>query len=194
VPVRDHEGWSAPAQREATTQLQWRLQRVSIRRDVARVGSEFLRELFQARSVSLSTFGGSQYNELVSVGIFPPPSSWYPEETVYPDSVYPRTTQKLRDGGGYFTSDLESPEYVELVGSRNDLDVFSVMGVPMVSAGDFRGEVFIARGHDQMPFDAEDLDISRGLATFLSDALQAATRRARVRAGKSRRGISPSGA
>jgi len=165
---------------------------VTTHRDVARVGSQYFRELLNARSVSVTTLEDGYFNELINVGTLPPPSGWYPKETVYPESVYPATTEKLR-AGGYFTANLEDPDYVELVGSRDDSEVQSVMGVPIVSGGQLLGEVFMAHGHGQGPFDQEDLDASCDLAGYLGDSLQAATGRAEVQAGKARRGIRPSG-
>jgi len=192
VPDRGLEGWTSSLRLLASTQLRSRLEQVTTRRDVARVGSEYFRDMLNARSVSITTLGDGRYKELVNVGTLPPPSSWYPKETVYPETVYPLTTQKLK-AGGYFTASLDHLDYVELVGSRDDPEVQSVMGVPIVSGGQLRGEMFMARGYEQEPFDQEDLDASRDLAGVLGDSLQAAAGRAEVQAEKARRGIRSSG-
>lgn len=175
VPSRGHNGWSAPTRLQAASQLRSRLEGVTTSRDLARVGAEYLRELLSARAASITTLEDGQFNELANVGTLPPPTSWYPRETVYPESVFPSTSQKLR-AGGYFTADLDDHDYLELVGSRDDPEVTSVMGVPIDLGGHLRGEVFLTRGRDQGPFDAEDLDASRGLATILGESLRESAR------------------
>lgn len=157
--------------------LQERLvQQVTVR-DVARSGAEYFRELLDALFVSETTHENGYYRELASVGVLPPPNRWYPPESVYPDSVYPLTTQQLKEHGGYFTSTLDDPAFVELVGAREDPDVVSVLGVAMVTAGHFRGEVFVTRGREQVAFDREDLGLALDLATSMGSSLvNAATR------------------
>ncbi|MCZ3388454.1 MAG: hypothetical protein LH645_04885 [Actinomycetia bacterium] len=86
-PVRGPQGWTPFARVEASAQLRARLEPVAIVWDVARVRAEYFREFFDARSVSVTTLGDGLFNELVNVGSLPPPSRWYPDETVYPESV-----------------------------------------------------------------------------------------------------------
>jgi transcriptional regulator with GAF, ATPase, and Fis domain len=173
VPIRGPQGWTTPLRLGAAAQLHTQLKQVSKPRDIARVGADFFRELLDARLTSVTTLEAGQFTELANVGTLPPPSGWYPKETVYPESVFPSTTQKLR-AGGYFTDDLDDPEYLELVGSRDDPAVLSVMGVPIVVDGQLRGELFTARGLEQRGFDEDDLDASRELAVLLGEALRAA--------------------
>lgn len=175
VPSRGHHGWMDPARLQAAGQLRSRLEGVTTSRDIARVGAEFFRELLDARAVSITSLEDGHYNELANIGTMPPPTSWYPRETVYPESVYPSTSQRLR-AGGYFTADLDHHDYLELVGSRDDPDVTSVMGVPIDLGGHLGGEVFLTRGRDCRPFDTDDLESSRGLATILGESLREAAR------------------
>ena len=70
-------------------------------RDVAKAGAEYFQELLDARTVSISMHEDDQYRELVNIGYLPPPDSWYPAESVYPDSLFPLATQDLHGYGGY---------------------------------------------------------------------------------------------
>ncbi len=195
VPIRGPKGWTDSARQRAASQLQWRLQQVVTPRDVARVGAEYFRDLLDARSASVSTHEDGVYHELANVGVLPPPSSWYPDKTLYPVSIYPLTTQQLKKHGGYFTEDLDDPDYVELVGSCEDPEVVSVMGIAIASGGELRGEVFLAKGRDKAPFDREDLDFARDLATAFGGSRHLAARRAHARAKAKRvgQGVNPPG-
>jgi len=82
--------------------------------------------------------------------------------------------KELNEHQGYYTADLTDPKYAEFVGSRNDIDVASIMGVAMVTAGALRGEVFCTRSHDQHAFDREDLELARDLSTSFASALMTA--------------------
>ena len=185
VAIRGHQGWTPDARLHAASQLRSRLQGKVTVRDVAKAGAEYFQELLDARTVSISMHEDDQYRELVNIGYLPPPDSWYPAESVYPDSLFPLATQDLHEYGGYFTSDLDDPKYQEFVGSRHDPEVTSIMGIAIVTAGSLRGEVFLTRGRDQKAFDRDDLELARDLATTFGGAMQTAARKATAKARKS---------
>ena len=71
VPLRDDQGWTSSARRQPSAQLRSKLEQVATRRDLARLGSEYLRELLKARSASVTTLEDGHFNELMSVGPCP---------------------------------------------------------------------------------------------------------------------------
>jgi GAF domain-containing protein len=174
VPIRGRQLWTAPARTDAATQLRARLAAETSLVDLARAGATYLQELFTARTVTVSTVQGGQYEDLISVGYLPPREQFYPATSTYPASLFPLAAKELQLHGGYFTSDLEDPKYKELVGSREDTGVASVMGVAIVTAGELRGEIFCTRGWQQAAFDRDDLNLARDLATPFGSRLVAA--------------------
>ena len=180
VPFRGAAPWTASARLHAAGQLRSRLLLHTSPTTVATVGAEYFRELFTARTVTVSTLQDNQYEDLVSVGFLPPREEFYPPETadsaLYPASLFPLAVEELRRHQGYFTSDLHDPKYAEFVGSRDDVDVSSIMGVAIMTAGALCGEVFCTRGAQQHAFDGEDLTLARDLATSFGSALMTALR------------------
>jgi GAF domain-containing protein len=174
VPFRGRGSWTPSARLHAAGQLRSRLliQRTAF--EIATVGAEYFHELFTARTVTVSTLEAGQYEDLVSIGYLPPREQFYPAESTYAASLFPLAVKELDEHQGYFTSDLTDPNYAEFVGSRDDIDVASIMGVAMVTAGTLRGEVFCTRSHDQHAFDREDLELARDLSTSFASMLMTA--------------------
>jgi GAF domain-containing protein len=157
---------------QAAEDLRGRLEHPATARDLAKAGAEFFRDLLQARTVSISTLEQGQYRELVNVGYLPSPNVWYPATSSYSEELFPIATRSLEEHGGYFTADFQDPKFDEFVGSKADPDVASIMGIAMVTAGSLQGEIFLTRGQHQRPFDREDLDLARDLATTFGLALE----------------------
>jgi hypothetical protein len=165
VPIRGLQPWTSSARLKAREQLHARLEGLTSAIEIATVGAEYLYQLLVARTVTISTLDDGYYEDLVSVGYLPPREDFYPPDRRYAVSLFPIAVNELRDKQGYFTTDLNDPKYAEFVGSRDDVDVSSIMGVAIMTAGTVRGEVFCTRGRDEQPFDRDDLELARDLAT-----------------------------
>lgn len=181
VPVRYRQGWTSAAQLTATNQLRARIAR---KVDVAESGAEYFLELFQGTTVTVSTLHRDRYRDLVNVGEIPVGEQRYPQDCLYPVTLYPETTKQLELNGGYFTSDEELHLFKEFVEASPATDATSVMGVSMISGGVARGEVCLTRGPAQEPFDRRDFLLARDLATTLGTHLLAAIARAERNPGR----------
>jgi hypothetical protein len=147
--------------------------------EVAEAGAEYLRELFVASTVTVSTLHRERYQDLVNVGYLPTGEARYPENCVYPVTLYPETTRRLTVDGGYYTSDEDADLFKEFIEAMPTTDASSVMGVSIVSGGVARGEACLTRGPRQSAFDRADFELARDLATTFGTQLMIAMTRAR---------------
>ena len=146
--------------------------------DTAEAGAAYFHDLYIARTVTVSSYADGRYQDLVNVGHIESLDARFPDDCMYPDSMYPLSTRELNTHGGYFTTDLDDAAYEEFTRSRHDPDVISILGVAMVTSGVLRGEIFMTRGRAEHPFDRSDLDLARDLATTFGSMLHMAMRRA----------------
>lgn len=177
VPFRGRGSWTPAARLAASDQMRQRLIGVSRTLDVAETGAEYLRELFTALTVTVSTLAEGRYRDLINVGYLPNGEVRYPDDCLYPEGMYPDTTQLLHSEGGYFTSDIDDPAFKEFILTMPESEATSVMGVSVVSGGVPRGEVCLTRGQRQPAFDREDFELARDLATTFGTRLMMALRR-----------------
>jgi len=145
---------------------------------VAEAGAEFFRVTFSATTVTVTTYHRGRFRDLVNVGYLPPGEERYPQDCLYPETLYPESLRALQLDGGYFTSDLADPRLLEY-SSTMAADATSVMGMAMVAGGEPRGEICLTRTGQQPPFDRQEFELARDLARLLGNRLMMALRRRR---------------
>lgn len=144
---------------------------------IAEAAAEILRERFDARSVTVSTFTEGHWQDLVNVGQLGQRDKRFPRDDAYSYELYPVATRLLELGQGYRSSRPDDAVFQEMQMDTGEADLGSVMGVPMVSGGRVRGEVSMRRGQDQPPFSKDDMEVLKDLATVLGTHLWGALRR-----------------
>ena len=177
VPSRGRGGWDGAARLHAATQLRDRLNAHTSVLATAEAGAEYFRTLLKADTVTVSTYLDGRYRDLVNAGYLPAGEVRFPSDSVYPDTLYPVTTEELRVHGGYFSVDTTDAVFKEWVAAVPRTKLASILGVGIVSGGSLRGEVCATR-HDVPGFDRDDFDLARDLATTLGSRLMMAIRRA----------------
>jgi GAF domain-containing protein len=178
VRAGGRQGWSDRARQEAVDQLRSELEGHRKLLVIAETGAELIRELLDARSVTVSTFTESHYQDLVNVGQLGQRDTRFPRDDVYMEDLYPAATELLQLGKGYCSSQRNDLVFQEMQADTGEEDLGSVLGVPMISGGVVRGEVSMRRGLEQTPFTADDMQILQDLATVLGSHLWGASRRA----------------
>lgn len=182
VPLRSRQGWSPTARLQAGNQLRTRLTRCTSVVEVAETGAEFFRELLTASTVTISTYEDGRYKDVVNAGYLPRGEEKYPgEDCYYPETMYPASTERLHERGGYYTSDQADPIFEEYLASTPTGDATSILGVSIVSGGRIIGEVFATRSGRQSALDGQDFELTRDLGTTLGTYLRMAQRRERQR-------------
>ncbi len=171
VPLRRGKDWTTEARLQAANQLKARLGEQASVVGVAEAGADYVRELLNARTVTIIALKHGKYFDLVNVGYIPRGNHRYPSSRGYPTWEYPLATKKLAVSGGYFTTDPQDPHFEEYVRVWDDPDVTSIMGVGIVSDGQLSGEIFHTRDSTQPPFDQNDVDLVRDLSTPFAAAL-----------------------
>jgi GAF domain-containing protein len=77
----------------------------------------------------------------------------------------------LLEGGGYLSASASSALYQEFQAMWPQHPAGSFLGVPIVAAGEVRGELYLARSADVPVFTSEDVDAARDLATIYGAVL-----------------------
>ena len=139
--------------------------------DVADTGAEYLYRLLEAATVTVSTLEEGWYRDVVIVGDLAPGETRHPEDLTYPESLYPVSSKALHDRGGYYTSDRTDPLILEFVEAMQGMEIGALMGVAIMSGGVARGEVNLTRRPGDPPFDREDFELVRDLATSFGTRL-----------------------
>jgi GAF domain-containing protein len=162
--------WNAAARKQIPDQLRQALGSRTRLLDIVEAGAEFLHAAFGARAVMIARLDGEVYRDLVNVGELPPGEDRFPTEASYSDREYPIATRLLRESGGYIASTPGDDLFEELFVALPPT-VGSVMGVSIVSAGTARGEISMTRSKEQPPFNAQDFDVLRDLATIFGSRM-----------------------
>ena len=118
-----------------------------------------------AKSVSIVLLDDRGYRDLVNVGQLARGEHRFPEDEPSTANYYPAATARLLGGEKYVSigsSRQLLEEYRKLAPGQS---IGSVMGVPVMHAGEIWGEVFILRDSRAPGFTDLDLDVACDLAT-----------------------------
>jgi GAF domain-containing protein len=133
--------------------------------------AEEIKELFMANACSITLIDERGYRDLVNVGELDPGDERFPPDEPYPTVQFPLSTAMLLEGGGYLSSSASSALYKEFQAMWPQHPAGSFLGVPIVAAGEVRGELYLSRAKDIPVFTSEDVDAARDLATLYGSVL-----------------------
>jgi GAF domain-containing protein len=121
-----------------------------------------------ARTVTVTLLQDDYYRDLVKVGEYAPEEAVDPDER-FPTANYPQATARLLAHEAYVSDDGHqvTEEHAPIVPPER---VSGFMGVPIVAAGQVRGEVFATRRASEPAFTSDDVSVARDLATELGTA------------------------
>lgn len=163
--------WGADARSEALTKLKVVMSEKVGARAVFQAAAEAIREAMSATSLSIVMLDEGQYRDVVNVGAVAPEIDSLAQQTPYAADHYPLATQRLLSHVGYIGSDPGDDILNEYKALRPQLNVGSIMGVPIVAQAEVSGEIFLMRD-DQLPvFTRDDLEMMRDLATTFASRL-----------------------
>lgn len=170
-PYRYRMGWGAAARLSAAHKVRSAIASHSGLLDVSAAVAEEIQELFVASACSITLLDERGYRDLVNVGQLDPGDERFPADQPYSAVQFPLATKMLLEGGGYLSASASSALYKEFQAMWPYHPAGSFLGVPIVAAGDVRGELYLARASDVPVFTSEDVDAARDLATLYGSAL-----------------------
>ena len=170
-PYRYRMGWGAGARLNAAQRVRAAIASNSGLLDVSAAVAEEIQELFVANACSITLLDERGYRDLVNVGDLHPGDVRFPDDGPYPAIQFPLSTKMLLEGGGYLSASASSALYQEFQAMWPQHPEGSFIGVPIVAAGEVRGELYLARTADVPVFTSEDVDAARDLATLYGAVL-----------------------
>jgi GAF domain-containing protein len=129
-------------------------------------------EELAARTVTVTLLQGDYYRDLVKVGEYDAEEAVDPQDR-FPIADYPEATARLMAHDAYVSSTAAkdkdnghqlAQEHLQIVPPTR---VSGFMGVPIVAAGEVRGEIFATRRASEPSFTPDDVSVARDLATEL---------------------------
>jgi GAF domain-containing protein len=140
---------------------------------VVEAAASVIREELSARTVTVTLLQDDHYRDLVKVGDYAPEEAVDPNDR-FPASDYPEATARLLAHEAYVSGSTHGlevvQEHLQIVPPDR---VSGFMGVPIVAAGEVRGEVFATRKASEPSFTTDDVSVARDLATELGSAFPA---------------------
>ena len=170
-PYRYRMGWGATARRNAAQRVRAAIAGHEGLLEVSAAVAEEIQDLFVADACSITLLDDRGYRDLVNVGHLHPGDVRFPDEEPYSAVQFPLSTKMLLEGGGYLSSTASSALYQEYQAMWPQHPEGSFLGVPVVAAGQVRGELYLARTADVPVFTGEDVDAARDLATIYGAVL-----------------------
>lgn len=164
-------GWGPTARANAAHRVRTAIASHSGLREVSAAVAEEIRELFVADACSITLLDDEGYRDLVNVGHIAPGEVRFPRDAPYPVAQFPLSTSMLRDGGGYLSATSASALYQEFQAMWPQHPEGSFLGVPVLAAGEVRGELYLARAAHLPVFTNDDVDAARDLATLYGTVL-----------------------
>lgn len=162
--------WGPSARMQARSRLREAIRHRTDLTGVVTAAASVICEELGARTVTVTLLQDDYYRDLVKVGDFAPEEAVDPQDR-FPASDYPEATARLLAHEAYVSGaggdDEVTREHLQLVPTGR---VNGFMGVPIVAAGEVRGEVFATRRADQPTFTSDDVSVARDLATELGAA------------------------
>ncbi|HVQ89054.1 MAG TPA: GAF domain-containing protein [Actinomycetes bacterium] len=169
---RYRKGWSTTARRNAVDRVRVALTKGTDLRTVSESVAETIGDLFTAKACTISLLDARGYRDVVNIGALAPNDKRFPDPDYYYDvERFPLSTQLLMDGSGYLSTTTTSPIYKEYQGMWPQMPAGSFLGVPIIAAGEVRGELYLARGEEAPLFMNDDLEMARDLATQYGSVL-----------------------
>ena len=164
-------GWGATARLKAAARVRAAIERHSGLLEVSAAVAEEIQDLFVADTCGITLLDAYGYRDLVNVGELAPEHDRFPEPRWYPAAQFPLATRMLVEGGGYLSSSASSALYQEFLAMWPQHPEGSFLGVPVMAAGEVRGELYLARAAALPAFTLEDVDAARDLATLYGSVL-----------------------
>ncbi|HEX5018631.1 MAG TPA: GAF domain-containing protein [Actinomycetes bacterium] len=158
--------WGPSARMRARSRLRDAIDDKSDLLTVVEAAASVIREELAAKTVTVTLLQDDYYRDLVKVGDYAPEEAVDPDER-FPASDYPQATARLLAHQAYVSgSDGKEvvQEHLQIVPPDR---VSGFMGVPIVAAGEVRGEVFATRRASEPAFTEDDVSVARDLATEL---------------------------
>ena len=140
---------------------------------VAEAAAASIHETVRATCVTVILMDGDQFWDLVDVWSPGFDYDRFPVDSRYPTSVYPVATERLLSGRGYFTGDAVDEVLIEYRRLWPEVNIGSIMGVPIIAMGEVHGEIFLLRDDMKPAFDRDEMDLVADLATLLGARLPA---------------------
>jgi len=165
------KGWSPAARVSAATRVRAAIASHDGLLPVSEAFAEATLELFVASASSITLLDDRGYRDLVNVGKLDPGDVRFPDDDPYPVVKFPRSTQLLLEGGGYLSASNDNEIYREFSAMWPQMPDGCFLGVPVVAAGEVRGELYLAREAEAPVFTDEDVDAARDLATLFGAVL-----------------------
>ncbi len=165
------KGWSPAARVSAATRVRAAIANHDDLLSVSEAFAEATLELFVASASSITLLDDRGYRDLVNVGKLDPGDVRFPEDDPYPVVKFPRATELLLEGGGYLSASNDNEIYREFAAMWPQMPDGCFLGVPVVAAGEVRGELYLAREADAPVFTDEDVDAALDLATLYGAVL-----------------------
>jgi GAF domain-containing protein len=157
-------GWTATDRLAASNRLRSAMQRDSGLKRAAEATAETICELMVAKSVSIVLLDDRGYRDLVNIGQLARGEHRFPEDEPSAANYYPAATARLLGGESYVTIGSARQLLAEYRSRAPGQNIGSVMGVPVMHAGEVWGEVFILRDAKAPGFTDPDLDVACELA------------------------------
>ena len=170
-PYRYRLGWGSAARLKAAERVRAAIAGHAGLLNVSAAVAEEIQDLFVANACSITLFDDRGYRDLVNVGQLDPGDVRFPPDEPYPALRFPLSTKMLTEGGGYLSASTSSALYKEFQSMWPQHPQGSFLGVPIVAAGQLRGELYIARAAGEPVFTDEDVDAARDLATLYGAVL-----------------------
>ena len=170
-PYRYRMGWGGGARSTAAQRVRAAISSHTGLLEVSAAVAEEIQELFMATACSITLLDERGYRDLVNVGQLDPGDERFPDEGPYPVIQFPLATKMLLEGGGYLSATASSALYQEFEAMWPQHPKGSFLGVPVVAAGEVRGELYLARTADVPVFTIEDVEAARDLATLYGSVL-----------------------
>ncbi|MFL6179714.1 MAG: GAF domain-containing protein [Actinomycetes bacterium] len=161
--------WGPSARMRARSRLREAIDARSDLLGVVEAAATVIREELAARTVTVTLLKDDYYRDLVKVGEFAPEEAVDPNDR-FPVSEYPEATARLLAHEAYVSGSDGNEvvqEHLQIVPPDR---VSGFMGVPIVAAGEVRGEVFVTRKATEPSFTTDDVSVARDLATELGSA------------------------
>jgi GAF domain-containing protein len=135
---------------------------------VVEAAASVICEELGARTVTVTLLEDDYYRDLVKVGEYAPEEAVDPAER-FPAADYPEATARLMAHQAYVSDDGRGVtlEHLPIVPPER---VSGFMGIPIVAAGEVKGEVFATRRATEPSFTPDDVSVARDLATELGTA------------------------
>lgn len=168
-PLYQRLAWGPSARMRARSRLREVIDSHHDPVEVVEAAAQVICEELGARTVTVTLLQDDHYRDLVKVGEYSAEEAVDPDEK-FPVSDYPEATARLLAHEAYVSGDDGREvvqEHLQIVPPER---VSGFMGVPIVAAGEVRGEVFATRRASEPSFTTDDVSVARDLATELGTA------------------------